>query len=325
MTPAERFGLAMSAEQRVSSWSAGAQMLALVTDLRDRGWLRFLAEPRDVAELAKFAVLAPDRVRDVLSVLSDVVTVDGDKVRLTPEFGAFAADDAFIALDDVLDNAQVMVRAAKADVPPLSYVDALAVARAAGGRVGDVSRFLYEHVLAAQVPEIPARIRAGRWLDIGCGIAGATLTFATLYPELRATAIELIPLVADEARQRAEALGVSDRVEIRSMDAREFDERNAFSGVFWAQPFFPESARQATLAAILRALEPGGLLMMQEMESAPAEPDLSYDLRRLAYRGWGVPFARTAEDLVAEAAGFDLVRIAVTDLGRLVVVRKPVS
>jgi hypothetical protein len=51
----------------------------------------------------------------------------------------------------------------------------------------------------------------------------------------------------------------------------------------------------------------------------------AYTLRRLVAQGWGVPFGRTAEELTDEAvaAGFELVRIATTDFGRIVVVRRP--
>ncbi|MEV6241084.1 class I SAM-dependent methyltransferase [Lentzea sp. NPDC051838] len=325
-SPVERFQLAMAAEAKLSSWSAGAQMLALVDLLRDKGWLRFLGEPREFDALATFSGLPVSRVRDVVDVLTahGIAEVNGT-VRLTSEFREFSAPDAFIGLDDAVDNALVLLRAVPEIDAPLTEPDALAIAKAAGGRAGEIGAAVYA-LLLAQLDEIPAAISRGRWLDIGCGVAGATLSLASTHPEMRATAIELLPTVAKEAQRRAEELGVADRVDIRCLDARDFAERDAFAGAFWAQPFFPEDSRPGTLAMILGALEPGGELFLQEMESEPEGDGLgAYRLRRLVYQGWGVPFGRPAEDLAAEAeaVGFELVRIAVTDFGRCVVARKP--
>jgi SAM-dependent methyltransferase len=205
------------------------------------------------------------------------------------------------------------------EASPRGPRDALTVARAWGGRSTPITRALFEDTLFPQVPEIPAAVRSGRWLDIGCGVATTTLTLATLIPSMRATGLELVPEVAAEAVARAAALGVGDRVDIRAMDARDFTEESAFAGGFWAQPFFPSASRPATLAMIRRALRPGALLLLQEMEPAPA-PDqrAAYALRRPVFSGWEIPFGRTAEELATEAqdAGFDLIRMG-SRLGKL--------
>ncbi|WFF00226.1 hypothetical protein [Micromonospora sp. WMMD964] len=84
--------------------------------------------------------------------------------------------------------------------------------------------------------------------------------------------------------------------------------------------------RPGTLRAIHRALAPGGILLEQELDSKPADtahaPALA--LRRMVFHGWGISFASTAEQLAveAQAAGFTLIRIATTNLGRMVVLRR---
>ncbi|MFK3983826.1 SAM-dependent methyltransferase [Micromonospora sp. NPDC050397] len=333
--PLERLALAGKARQSLKNWIAGAQFLALLAAIDEQGWTRFLAEPRDLDALTDFSGLPPARLRDLVDALEahGVVERQDRTVRLSAPFEALAADDAMIGLSDLLAGATLMagkIRAA-AQSPgalPLTDDDALVVARAVGGRVTPVSRTLYENLFTGGLPELAGAVRAGRWLDVGCGIAGATLTMATMVPQLRAVAVELVPLVAAEATRRTEALDLTDRVEVRCVDARDVDEKDTFAGAFWAQPFFPESARTATLDMILRALEPGGLLFVQEMEPEPQESDRpAYALRRLVYQGWGVPFGRTAEQLAAEAesAGFALVRIAPTDFGRFVILRRPVE
>ncbi|GAB3942773.1 hypothetical protein GCM10027614_30410 [Micromonospora vulcania] len=329
----ERLALAGGARQSLDTWIAGAQILALLTAVDEQGWTGFLAEPRDLDALAEFSGLPPARLHDLLAALEahGVVQQQDGTVRLSPSFEALAADDAMIGLSDVLAgaalmNRQVRTAAEASGALALTDADALVLARAVGARVTPVTRTVYGNLLTTQLTEMAEAAQTGRWLDVGCGIAGATLTMATLFPQLRALAIELVPLVAAEAVRRAEALGVADRVEIRRADARDIDEQGTFTGAFWAQPFFPESARTATLAMIRRALKPGALLLVQELEPEPQETDRpAYALRRLVYQGWGAPFGRTAEQLAAEAesAGFDLVRVASTDVGRFVILRRP--
>ncbi len=332
--PLERFGLANQARQNLQTLATGAQVLTLLTALRDQGWFGFLAEPRVVHELAEFSGLPPTRLADILGVLEEcgVVEQSDGGVRLSPEYAALTGDDALISLDAVLDHHAMLSRLMRTAVEdpgplPLSEDDALVIARAVGGRANDGTRAVYGEVLLPQVPELLNVIQTARWLDVGCGVASATLTMATLYPQLNAVAIELVPAVAAETVRRAKAHGVADRVDVRAMDARDLDDKDEFGGAFWAQPFFPESTRADTLAVILRALKPGGLLFVQEMEPEPDEDDRpAYAVRRLVAQGWGVPFGRTAEQLAEEiqAAGFELVRITPTDFGRFVIARRPI-
>ncbi|MEV8377198.1 class I SAM-dependent methyltransferase [Kribbella sp. NPDC056861] len=328
-----RLELAVEGRKSVEGWAAGAQVLALLSTIHELGWTRYLAEPRELAELAAYSGLPPTRVSDLVAVLAEygVVVDDNGRVRLSSQYEAFAADDAWIGLGEILDRSAVMSKlidtAVREPGPlPLSEDDALVIARASGGRATAETRRLFEQVFLPQLPELADLVRRERWLDVGCGVAGSSLTLATLFPEMRSVAVELVPTVAAEALRRAEAQGVADRVEIRCLDIRELKETDEFGGAFWAQPFFPESTRAETLAVIRRAIKPGGLLFLQETEPEPQPSGgLAYAVRRLVTRGWDVPFGRTAEQLAAEAetAGFDLVRLAVTDVGRYVVAQRP--
>ncbi|MFF1816832.1 SAM-dependent methyltransferase [Kribbella sp. NPDC058245] len=328
-----RFGLAAEARTAVKAWVDGAQILSLVTALRDKGWTTYLTEPRTLDALTAFSGLPPERVADLVTVLeAHGVVTSGETVRLTDSFAALTADDAYVGLDDVLDQAELLTRTVRAAAEdpgplPLSEADALVTARATGGKASPVTEALYNKLFLPQIPELPELIHTDRFLDVGCGVAGATTTLAGMFPDLRGTAIELIPTVAAETQRRIDALGVGDRVDLKVMDARDFDEKDAFGAAFWAQPFFPAPTRQATLEMILRALRPGGILFVQEMEPTPDDAGRpSYTLRKLVAQGWGVPFGPTAEDLADEAVavGFELVRVAQTDFGRMVLVRRPI-
>jgi SAM-dependent methyltransferase len=317
---------------KIKEWSAGAQALALLDAAYEHGWIAYLAQPRDVAALAGFSGLPVERARAVVAALSGVGVVEasGDEVRLAPGYAATMSPDAPFSMADRLAEARMMRRlvaqAVEAPLPIPDPADALVVADAYGLRPTPAAVGVFGQLLEA-LPEFTEVLPTGRYLDVGCGVAGFLLSCAQTYPGMRGVGVELVAAVAAEAERRAKEVGVSDRVEVRCADARDLSEQNAFDSAFWAQPFFPEAVRGGTLAAILRALKPGAPLGMQEMERQPDDPAerAAFGLRELVFSGWGVPFARSAEALVAEAtdAGFVLDRVRETPFGRLVIVRKP--
>jgi SAM-dependent methyltransferase len=317
---------------KIKEWSAGAQALALLDAAYEYGWIEFLAEPRDVAALAGFSGLPAERARAVVAALAGIGVVDslGDEVRLAPAYAATTSPDAPFSMNDLLTEARLLRRlVAQAVEAPLSAPgdhEALVVADAYGLRPTPIAVGLFGRLLEA-LPEFAGLLPGGRYLDVGCGVAGFLLTCARIYPTMRGVGIELVAPVAAEAERRAKDLGVTDRVEIRRMDARDLPDEDAFDSAFWAQPFFPEAVRAGTLAAIFRALKPGAPVAMQEMERQPEDPAerAAFALRGLVFSGWGVPFARSAEALAAEAtaAGFVLDRVGDTPFGRVVIARKP--
>ena len=313
---------------QVKTWSAGAQALALLSAVHERQWTTYLTQPRSLDELATFTMLPTDRLRDVLDALEavGVVQLTDLEVALTPEYAALLSDDAPFSLDSLLDEAQMMSRLVADAVHGVSSGpdSALTVANAYGLRPSATSRAMFGQLLDA-LPDFRDALVDGRYLDVGCGVGSFVLSTAEMLPGMRAVGIELVPAVAAEGARRAVALGVADRVDIRCMDARDLDVEDEFDSAFWAQPFFPTVTRPHALAAIRRALKPGAKLYMQELERLP-EPGVERDafaLRQLVFTGWGVPFARSAEDLTAEAeaAGFVLDRVASTPFGRIVVAR----
>ncbi|MEU4335051.1 class I SAM-dependent methyltransferase [Micromonospora lupini] len=280
--------------------------------------------------MAAFAELPADRLRDVVGALeaNGIVEVGDQKVSLTAAYAELLSADAPFTLDDRLGEARMMSRLvvdALESLPP-TPADVLTVADAYGLRPTTVAQTVFGQLLDA-LPDFQEALRDGRFLDVGCGVGGLLLSIAAIFPGTRAVGVELAPEVAEEGARRAVALGVSDRVDIRCMDGRDLEEQDEFDSAFWAQPFFPAATRPGTLAAIRRALKPGAKLYMQEMESAPEDEAErgAFALRRLVFGNWGVPFARSAEDLSAEAeaAGFVLDRVTATSFGRIVVVRRP--
>ncbi|MFI6066647.1 SAM-dependent methyltransferase [Micromonospora sp. NPDC051227] len=330
-TPTDRVELIGEARNRLAAWSEGAQALSLLSSVHRLGWTQFLREPRSFAELLRHSAIPPQRLRDGLDALVSlkVVAQTGDEFRLTAPFAEMLTPDGLLYLGDKLDEARLMARlvgeAAEADgLPTLSSDDAVTVARGATFQATEVGRAVFRETLN-DVPEYADAVGRGRVLDVGCGVASGLLTTAALFPTIYGLGLELVPAVAAEAARRAAAQGVADRIEIRAADARHFDETGAYNACFWAQPFFSADARLPTLRAIHRALAPGGILLEQELDKpTDAAHPPAFALRRMVFQGWDAPFASTAEHLAveAQAAGFTLVRIATTNLGRMVVLRR---
>lgn len=331
-TPADlpRLQAALGARAILKTWSEGAELIELLRTAHQAGWLARLREPVRAQELAALGDAPVERVANILDVLTSagVTARTSDGYRLTDGFDAFVAGDTGVDLGESLDAVDLMrSRIAQPD-EPVTGAQALVVARDWGIGPTEAARELYQALYAA-IPEYRARLeQGGPLLDVGCGIGAAVLSTATMYPALRAVGVEMVPEVAAQTRRRAQQFGVADRVEIRTADARTLTDESAFEVSFWAQPFFQPDTRSATLAVILRALRPGGLLICQELFPPVSEEDESNvraRLDRLFIEELGGSFGRTAEELAAEtkAAGFGDQEIVVTPLGRLVVSRTP--
>ncbi|MFF5079374.1 SAM-dependent methyltransferase [Actinoplanes sp. NPDC000266] len=317
--------------QSLASWQNGAHALALLHAALRRGYLHFLTDPRSATEVAQFAGYPAD---DLLTafVAHGIVVRENDSYRLDPGLAAGLSPKTGVRLDAKIEGAVLTARQISEAVRTGSVspdgTDSLVSARSVAFNPSDAARLAVGKVLNA-VPEMRDAIAHGRLLDVGSGVGGFVLTAATLLHDMRATALEVVPQVAAAAVRRAQTLGVADRVDIRAVDARNFEAPARYDAAFWAQPLFPEPVRPAVLAMMLRNLRPGGVLLVQQLYAAPARDvdQGAYALLRLVNHAQGVPFDRPLLDLVqeCEAAGFALVRTMQIDVGRLALFRRPAT
>ncbi|HJP75808.1 MAG TPA: methyltransferase domain-containing protein [Pseudonocardiaceae bacterium] len=322
-----RIQAALTARAALKTWSEGAELIALLRAAHEAGWLTRLRDDATARDLA--ADLPVSHLENVLSVFTAAGVTEGREgvFRLTPAFDALVAGTSSVDLGETLDTVD-LARARISSPGPLTGAQALVLARDWAIGPNEDAEPMYQALYQA-VPEYRALLEAGGpLLDIGCGVAGASLTTAILFPRFRAVGVEIVPEVAAEARRRAEAVGVADRVEIRAADARTLTEESVFAQCFWAQPFFEPGVRAEVLAVIFRALRPGGLLLVQELFPPVSEEDeanVRVRLDRLFVEQHGASYGRSAEALAAEAAeaGFVDAQIVSSPFGRLVLTRKP--
>lgn len=320
--------------ESLAAWARGAQALALLSTANERGYLKHLASPRTPQEFATFAALPERPAGDILAALAEhgVVEETDGRFQLTADTSAaFAGISDFGAkIEEAALFARRVASVTRTGEAPLTAGDALLVARAFALRpTGSTEAHAVIGRLLDATPEFRDATAGGRLLDVGSGVSGFTVNAATFLPGMRATTIELVPDVAAVPAARTKELGIDDRIDVRVMDAREFDEPAAYDTAFWAQPFFPEPTRAATLAMILRSLRPGGVLLVQQMDVEPTEAEAraAFMLRRLVAHAHDVPHARPIAEVVAELeqAGFELMRVARTDFGPVALARRPLQ
>jgi SAM-dependent methyltransferase len=125
--------------------------------------------------------------------------------------------------------------------------------------------------LAAEIvelAELPADARS--LLDVGGGEATFSIAFCARHPALAATVLDL-PSAVPAGTQRIAAAGLADRVAMRAADlARELDERDRDVVLLCnvVHGFAPERAR-ALVGECVRALAPGGVLLLLETADRP--------------------------------------------------------
>jgi cyclopropane-fatty-acyl-phospholipid synthase len=109
-----------------------------------------------------------------------------------------------------------------------------------------------------------------RVLEIGCGWGGFA-EYAAAERGCRVTAITLSTEQADYARKRIESRGLTDKVEVRVQDFREVRDRyDAVVSIEMIESV-DETQWPPLFATIERALEPGGLAVMQIITIQDAE------------------------------------------------------
>lgn len=298
----DKMGLAQAAQAKVEDWARGAQTLALFHTALRSGLLARLEVPHTPADLGGDEALVTEVCKTL--TLAGVLAETEGRYQVTPGFAAALDPAMMMPLRGVLEGLQARVEALQES----QGYDAAATAIAEGATLNPLSP-VTEAVIGEWMQKYGSAIEWGeRHCEFGCGVGGGLLFTLRLAPAMKGVGVERNPEVLERAQHAAELLGLSDRVEFRLGDVSEMADEHVFDTGFWSQSFFPEEDRGPALAAIRRALKPGGWLIVPGFEGGEPTDSLGYHLNRLVFRTWGVP-ARSHAGLQAELEehGFQVV------------------
>ena len=148
-------------------------------------------------------------------------------------------------------------------------------------------------------------------MDIGCGIGGVDVLLARDYGARSVIGLDIEEPLVMRSRERAERLGLSDRLTFKLVEPGPFPFSAAsFDAVFSKDSMIHIPDKPALFAEVLRVLRPGGMFLASDwMQSAngPDSPEMATFVAAS-----GLSFAMgIADDLPAmlEAAGFTDIRV----------------
>jgi SAM-dependent methyltransferase len=300
----------------VSELADAAWALAAISVATDTKLLRSLAEGGDGAEAARQVGMPAALCTRVLDVLAAVGFV-------TRENGAYLASPGLAEVGgdpDAASRLSAELRTALLQAAELS-------ARGRGKAFEEGWRHEDPEILRTQgvasagaVPDMAQRLipslgdleerlsrPGGAALDVGTGVAAVATGLANHFPDLRVVGLEPAPAPMAEARRNIAAAGLEGRIELRSQRVEDLADEAAFDFAFLPIVFLATDTLRSGLASVLRALRPGGWVLMGSL-GVPGD-ELGPALARLKATLWGSE-ALPPEEVgrLAEEIGYDEVR-----------------
>lgn len=234
-------------------------------------------DPSSSAEIAAAAGLDERYVREWLGAMTA-----GGIVRSEVGSGRFALPDEHAAVltraaapDNMAVPAQFLPMLAQVEDPIVDcFRDGGGVPYEAYPRFHEIMAeesaqtvvsVLLSHVLPL-VPELADELRAGRAVaDVGCGSGRALMTLAAAFPASRFTGYDASQEAVERARAEAAARGLTN-VEFVVQDAAALGDEARFDLVTAFDSVHDQVDPAAMLAGIRRALKPGGVFLMQDID-----------------------------------------------------------
>jgi SAM-dependent methyltransferase len=102
----------------------------------------------------------------------------------------------------------------------------------------------------------------GVLLDVGVGVAELACAFCEAVPGARVVGIDPLPRAVELGAATVARHGLIERVELRCSGVQALDDDQAFDLAWLPMPFIPRAAVRAGLPRVLRALRPGGWLLL---------------------------------------------------------------
>ncbi|GLZ01798.1 class I SAM-dependent methyltransferase [Actinoplanes sp. NBRC 103695] len=326
---------AFSALAAVEGLRLDAEQAAVLRGGLQSGFLARCMHPVTVEDLAESTALDRSRVEHLCRALRaiDVLHEEFGHYRLAPFYAALVTGGADGYALDVLNGSAVrqqlftdlFASAGSAAFWSLGHAEQRALAASVS-----VDPFTSHGrtVMTSLIEGNPAWHEAfstgARYLEFGCGLSGAMLAAAAMYPALSGVGIDISADLINVARARAVALGLSDRIDFIVADAAVYTYPHPFDVVLWSQFFFSSASRPAVLANARAQLRPGGLLIAPVLIPAEQPETIRSALDTLLVRSWEVPPMTSAElEFEVAAAGFVDITVHRNRFGTMLLARRP--
>jgi 2-polyprenyl-3-methyl-5-hydroxy-6-metoxy-1,4-benzoquinol methylase len=122
-----------------------------------------------------------------------------------------------------------------------------------------------------------------RFLDVGVGVGGLAIAMAQMWPELRITGVDIWQPSLRLARDAVDRAGLAARIELREQAAEMLEDDRAFDLAWVPIPFMAESVVGPAVERTLRALKPGGAVVIAIVNAAAvANPATAASMRLMA-------------------------------------------
>jgi SAM-dependent methyltransferase len=122
-------------------------------------------------------------------------------------------------------------------------------------------------------------------LDVGTGVAAVAIGLCHRFPALHVVGLEPAAAPLAEARRNVMAAGLESRIELRTQRVEDLADEERFDFAFLPIVFLSTDTLRSGLAAVHRALRPGGWVLMGSL-GVPGD-DLGPALARMKATLWG--------------------------------------
>jgi precorrin-6B methylase 2 len=177
--------------------------------------------------------------------------------------------------------------------------------------MGQASRRVVHAIdeLASRRPRLRATLeRPGVLLDIGTGTGWLAVEAARTWPALQVVGIDVWEPALALAQKNCADSGLGRRITLHRRDARQLDQRNAFSVAWLPGPFIPREIVESALERVRDAICPGGWIVFGLY--APAPDPLGEALKNLRIvRSGGHPWSATEVETRLAVLGFEQIEV----------------
>jgi len=138
------------------------------------------------------------------------------------------------------------------------------------------------------IPDLHARLTStntAKIADVGCGEGWSTMAVADAFPDMQVTGFDLDPPSIAAARDHA--LARDSRARFRQCDASDMADEGPFDLIMVLESLHDMSQPTRALAAMRKALSPGGMVLVVDERVAEEFTSPGDDVERMMY-GWSV-------------------------------------